>query len=79
MFGPRLGAHDRSMMIVLIPALLVLLSIVGAVAAGMEAASPDLATGRRVALSIVAGLLTLVSLGLAFLVYMFWALAGAFG
>jgi hypothetical protein len=79
MVGPGVGTHDGSMMIVLIPALLVLLSIVGAVAAGMEAASPDLATGRRVALSIVAGLLTVVSLCLAFLAYMFWGLAGAFG
>ena len=78
MVRPGPLTHDGSMMIVLIPALLVLLSIAGAVAAGMEAASPDLATERRLALSIVAGLLTLVGLCLAFLVYLFWGLVDAF-
>jgi hypothetical protein len=77
MVGPRPITHDGSMMIIVVAAVLGILSIAGAVAAGMDAASPELATERRLALSILAGLLTLLGLCMAFLVYWFSAFIGA--
>lgn len=66
------------MMIIVVPAVLGILSIIGAVAAGMDAANPDRATERRLALSILAGLLTVIGLCMAFLVYWFSAFTGSF-
>jgi crotonobetainyl-CoA:carnitine CoA-transferase CaiB-like acyl-CoA transferase len=61
-------------MAILVPILLGLLAVAGAVAAVMEAASTGVATGRRVELSILAGLLTLVGVCLALFVYALWGI-----
>ena len=73
MAGKGLVTDDQAMAM-LVPILLGLLAVAGAVAAVMEAASPGVGTGRRVELSILAGLLTLVALCLALFVYAFWAI-----
>ncbi|HJV08574.1 MAG TPA: hypothetical protein VJ653_02810 [Acidimicrobiales bacterium] len=58
--------------------LLGLLSGAGAVLAGMEASSPEVEAGRRVALSIVAALLTLFTVLLALGLYWMWQFANNF-
>ena len=70
MAGTDLVTDDEAVAL-LVPIMLGILAIAGAVAAVMEAASPAVQTGRRVELSILAALLTLVALCLALFVYAF--------
>ena len=71
---PEHGRMDIA--VVLVP--LGLLSAAGAAAAGIKAASPELGTGRRVELGVLAGLLALVTLFLALVGYWMWQFSRSF-
>ncbi len=72
MVGPEPVADDGPMTFLLMLGALGILAVSGAVTAVRTATSPEVDTGRRVVLWIVAGLLGLLTLFLALVGYLVW-------
>lgn len=72
------GGDDGPMENVLLLAAFVALPLAGAIAAGVKAASPEATTARRVELSILAGLLSLLVLFVCLVAYWCWSFSQSF-
>lgn len=73
MFGPEPVPDDRRMAFLFMLSALGILAVAGAVTAVKTATLPELDTGRRVVLWILAGLLAVVTLLLALSGYWIWS------